>query len=452
MTRAASAPSPSWTESPSHETLERAIKALENLEHRGATGADPLTGDGAGILIQLPDEFFRGIVGEELPPAGAYGVAVCFLPRDEARRAELEQLLTDTVEAEGQRVVCWRDVPLDLAHVGDTAAAAAPVVRQLFVAAAPGLDRDAFERKLYVIRRVAELAAGPDLVIPSFSSRTIVYKGMLMAPQLPGCYPDLQDERVKTALALVHSRFSTNTFPSWELAHPYRMIAHNGEINTLRGNVNWMRARESQLASELFGDDLRKVLPVVRPGGSDSANFDNVLELLVLAGRSLPHAMMMMIPEAYAGRDDVPDEVRGFYDFHGCLMEPWDGPAAIAFSDGRVIGATLDRNGLRPAAGSRRRTAGSCSPPRRACSTPRPRTCCARGASSREDLPRRPRAGPDRPRRRDQARGRDAQARTRRGSRSATCISPTCAERPPRVLLGEPLRSRSLRSAGHRKT
>ena len=210
-------------------------------------------------------------------------------------------------------------------------------------------DQDAFERKLYVIRRVAELAAGPDLVVPSFSSRTIVYKGMLTAPQLLGYYPDLQDERTKTALALVHSRFSTNTFPSWELAHPYRYIAHNGEINTLRGNVNWMRARESQLASELFGEeDLAKLLPIVRPGGSDSATFDNVLELLVLAGRSLPHAVMMMIPEAFEGRDDLPEHLKGFYAFHSCLMEPWDGPAAVAFTDGRVIGATLDRNGLRP--------------------------------------------------------------------------------------------------------
>jgi len=334
---------------PTHETVVRAIRALENLEHRGATGADPRTGDGAGIMIQLPDRFFRSVLGEELPPPGRYGVAVCFLPReDEARRAELERLVALTVEEEGQRVVAWRDVPLDLSGIGTTAAAVAPVVRQLVVAAAPGLDQDAFERKLYVIRRVAERAAGPDLAFPSFSSRTIVYKGMLMAPQLLGAYPDLADERVESALALVHSRFSTNTFPSWELAHPYRMIAHNGEINTLRGNVNWMRARESQLASDLFGADLRKVLPVVREGGSDSANFDNVLELLVLAGRSLPHALMMMIPEAYEGRDDVSDELRGFYDFHGCLMEPWDGPAAIAFTDGRVIGATLDRNGLRP--------------------------------------------------------------------------------------------------------
>jgi len=333
---------------PSHETVERAIRALENLEHRGATGADPRTGDGAGILMQLPDELFRGLYGDALPPRGQYGVAVCFLPRDADRAAELERLLTRTVEREGQRMIAWRELELDLAHVGETASSVAPLVKQLVVGAAPGLDQDAFERKLYVIRRVAELAAGPELVIPSFSSRTLVYKGMLMSPQLAGCYADLRDPRTKTALALVHSRFSTNTFPSWELAHPYRMIAHNGEINTLRGNVNWMRARESQLASELFGDDVKKVLPVVRPGGSDTANFDNVLELLVLAGRSLPHAILMMIPDSYASRDDVPDEVRGFYDFHSCLMEPWDGPAAIAFTDGTVAGATLDRNGLRP--------------------------------------------------------------------------------------------------------
>jgi glutamate synthase domain-containing protein 2/glutamate synthase domain-containing protein 1/glutamate synthase domain-containing protein 3 len=335
---------------PSHETLQRALTALANLEHRGAAGADPNTGDGAGILLQMPDDFFRGVVGEELPPLGQYGVCVAFLPHDDTRRAELERLLADTVEAEGQRVVCWRDVPVDDRHVGATANLFAPRIRQLVVAASPELarDEDAFERKLYVIRRVVERAAGADLVIPSFSSRTLIYKGMLMAPQLPGYFPDLRDERVKTALALVHSRYSTNTFPSWELAHPYRMIAHNGEINTLRGNVNWMRARESQLASELFGDDLQKVLPVVRGGGSDSATFDNVLELLVLAGRSVPHAMMMMIPEAYANRDDLPDYLKGFYAYHQCLMEAWDGPAAVAFTDGRVIGATLDRNGLRP--------------------------------------------------------------------------------------------------------
>jgi glutamate synthase domain-containing protein 2/glutamate synthase domain-containing protein 1/glutamate synthase domain-containing protein 3 len=335
---------------PTHETVQRAIAALENLEHRGAAGADPNTGDGAGILLQLPDAFMRAVLDEDLPPPGAYGVCVCFLPQDAERRAELEALLERTVAEEGQRVVAWRDVPVDKDYVGITANFFAPYVKHLVVAASGELagDRDAFERKLYVIRRVAEIAAGPDLVIPSFSSRTIVYKGMLTSPQLLGYYPDLQDDRTASALGLVHSRFSTNTFPSWELAHPYRMIAHNGEINTLRGNVNWMRARESQLASELFGEDLQKVLPVVRPGGSDSATFDNVLELLTLAGRSLPHAVMMMIPEAYDGRDDLPDHLRGFYAFHSCLMEPWDGPAAVAFTDGRVIGATLDRNGLRP--------------------------------------------------------------------------------------------------------
>src|ERR671922_2729975 len=335
---------------PSHETVQRAIVALENLEHRGAAGADPNTGDGAGILLQMPDEFMRGVVGEALPAAGAYGVCVCFLPQDEARRAELEALLERAVEQEGQRVVGWRDIPVDKDYVGITANFYAPYIKHLIVAAEGPLadDPDAFERKLYVIRRVAEIAAGPELVIPSFSSRTVVYKGMLTAPQLLGYYPDLQDPRTETALALVHSRFSTNTFPSWELAHPYRYIAHNGEINTLRGNANWMSARESQLASALFGDDLRKLLPIIRPGGSDTATFDNVLELLVLAGRSLPHAMMMMIPEAYEGREDMTPELRGFYAFHQCLMEAWDGPAAIAFCDGRWAGATLDRNGLRP--------------------------------------------------------------------------------------------------------
>ena len=336
---------------PTHETVQRAVVALENLEHRGAAGADPNTGDGAGILLQMPDAFMRAVLDEDLPPPGRLR-RLRVLPAARARapgRARGAARARRSSD-EGQRVVAWRDVPVDKDYVGITANFFAPYVKQLVVAASDELaaDQDAFERKLYVIRRVAEIAAGPDLVIPSFSSRTIVYKGMLTSPQLLGYYPDLQDERFASALGLVHSRFSTNTFPSWELAHPYRMIAHNGEINTLRGNVNWMRARESQLASELFGDDLQKVLPIVRPGGSDSATFDNVLELLVLAGRSLPHAVMMMIPEAYDGRDDLPEHLRGFYAFHSCLMEPWDGPAAVAFTDGRVIGATLDRNGLRP--------------------------------------------------------------------------------------------------------
>jgi glutamate synthase domain-containing protein 2/glutamate synthase domain-containing protein 1/glutamate synthase domain-containing protein 3 len=335
---------------PTREVVDKALLALENLEHRGATGADPLTGDGAGILMQMPDAFLRGVVDFELPARGKYGVAVCFLPRNLELRTKLEELVEHTARVEGQRVLGWRDVPIDEEHVGSTANRTRPHIRQFFVAAGPDFeeDQDAFERKLYVIRRVCELAAGPEFYVTSFSSRTLVYKGMLIPEQLRGFYPDLQDPRVESALCLVHSRFSTNTFPSWELAHPYRVIAHNGEINTLMGNVNWMRARESQLASELFGEDLQKVMPIVRPGGSDSATFDNVLELLMLAGRSLPHAVMMMIPEAYADRDDLPEHLVGFYAYHACLMEPWDGPAAVCFTDGRVVGATLDRNGLRP--------------------------------------------------------------------------------------------------------
>ncbi|MEA2318904.1 MAG: glutamate synthase large chain, partial [Solirubrobacteraceae bacterium] len=333
-----------------HEVVERALEALANLEHRGAEGADVRTGDGAGILVQMPDAFLRAVAGFELPEPGRYGVGMLFLPRDETHRAQLEQLVEHTVETEGQRLLGWRDVPVDEAHVGDSANATRPYMCQVFVGAGEGFadDQDAFERKLYVIRRTVELAAGPDFYAPSFSSRTCVYKGMLISHQMRGFFPDLLDERFASGMALVHSRFSTNTFPSWELAHPYRVICHNGEINTLMGNVNWMRARESELASELFGDDLQKVMPIVRPGGSDSATFDNVLELLMLSGRSLPHAAMMMIPEAYQGRDDLSDELKGFYAFHSCLMEPWDGPAAVAFTNGRVVGATLDRNGLRP--------------------------------------------------------------------------------------------------------
>ncbi|HTU84733.1 MAG TPA: glutamate synthase large subunit [Solirubrobacteraceae bacterium] len=338
-----------WGEA-SHAVVEKALDALENLEHRGAEGADPNTGDGAGILLQIPDAFLRAAVaGVDLPAPGRYGVGVCYLPTEPERRAVLEQMIEETIEAEGQRVLWWRDVPVDERHVGETARLSAPVIRQVLVAAADEIkDQDAFERKLYVIRRVVERAAGRDLALPSFSSRTMIYKGMLTAPQLPRYFTDLRDPRVASRLALVHSRFSTNTFPSWELAHPYRMIAHNGEVNTLRGNVNWMRARESQLSSELFGEDLRKVIPVVREGGSDSAIFDNVLELLVLSGRSIQHAVMMMVPEAYKTRRDLDPDVKGFYDFHSCLIEPWDGPAAVVFTDGRVAGAVLDRNGLRP--------------------------------------------------------------------------------------------------------
>jgi glutamate synthase (NADPH/NADH) large chain/glutamate synthase (ferredoxin) len=336
---------------PTHEVVRRALTALENLEHRGATGADPCTGDGAGILMQMPDELLRAVAGFELPPAGRYGVLMCFLPTDAQARARLEGLLERTVREQGQELLGWRDVPVDETQTGEVAAACRPAIRQLFVGAGPAQqqDQDAFERKLYVIRRVCELnAQEPGLYVTSSSSRTLNYKGMLISYQLAPFYADLRDERCKSALALVHSRFSTNTFPSWELAHPYRVICHNGEINTVMGNVNWMRARESELRSELFGEDLEKILPVVSPGNSDSATFDNVLELLLLAGRSLPHAAMMMIPEAYRDRDDLPEHLKGFYAYHSCLMEPWDGPASVAFTDGRVVGATLDRNGLRP--------------------------------------------------------------------------------------------------------
>jgi glutamate synthase domain-containing protein 2/glutamate synthase domain-containing protein 1/glutamate synthase domain-containing protein 3 len=337
---------------PAHEVIVRSLRALENLEHRGASGADPTTGDGAGILMQMPHELLRAVVDFQLPAPGRYGVLMCFLPTDTQTRGQLMGFIEQTVRAEGQHVLGWREVPVCPEHCGRTAGAARPDIRQLFVGAAGEIDRDAFERKLYVIRRICELAQPPacpeGLYIASSSSRTINYKGMLISYQLARFYPDLQDERAKTALALVHSRFSTNTFPSWELAHPYRVICHNGEINTVMGNVNWMRARESELASELFGKDLAKILPVVSPGNSDSATFDNVLELLMLAGRSLPHAAMMMIPEAFRDREDLPEELRGFYAFHSCLMEPWDGPASVAFTDGTIVGATLDRNGLRP--------------------------------------------------------------------------------------------------------
>jgi glutamate synthase (NADPH/NADH) large chain/glutamate synthase (ferredoxin) len=339
---------------PTHDVITRAITALENLEHRGATGADPCTGDGAGILMQMPDELLRAVVDFELPVLGSYGVLMCFLPTEQAPRERLEALLERIVLGEGQELLGWRDVPIDERHMGEVAAACRPVIRQLFVGAGDAQrgDQDAFERKLYVIRRISDLTAEklgpPGLYVSSSSSRTINYKGMLISYQLGKFYTDLGDERIKSALALVHSRFSTNTFPSWQLAHPYRVICHNGEINTVMGNVNWMRARESELHSELFGEDLEKILPVVTPGNSDSATFDNVLELLMLAGRSLPHAAMMMIPEAYRDRDDLPEYLKGFYAFHSCIMEPWDGPASVAFTDGRVVGATLDRNGLRP--------------------------------------------------------------------------------------------------------
>src|SRR5581483_4839430 len=348
----------------SHDLVVKALQILVNLEHRGACGCEANTGDGAGILLQMPHRFFaQGAVKLRinLPGPGEYGVGVVFLPSDEQARQRVEAMFEKVVRDEGQKVLGWRDVPTDNRDLGPTAVAAEPVIRQLFIAKVSGLpagkpaDASAFERKLYVIRKQIENAVRHSSIpqkemfyVPSLSCRTIIYKGMLNSTQVLPYFPDLRDPAVETALALVHSRFSTNTFPTWSRAHPYRYIAHNGEINTLRGNVNWMHARESLLASDLFGDDIKKILPVIDESGSDSAMFDNVLEMLVLTGRPLPHAVMMMIPEPWAGDDAMSAEKKAFYEYHSCLMEPWDGPASIAFTDGTRIGAVLDRNGLRP--------------------------------------------------------------------------------------------------------
>jgi glutamate synthase (NADPH/NADH) large chain len=343
----------------SHRIVEQAIQVLLNLDHRGACGCEANTGDGAGILLQIPHQFFARECEHrkfKLPAAGTYGVGMVFLPRNGASRRECERLFERIVREEGQRVLGWRTVRTDHSGLGPTARASKPVVRQIFIARDRGVSDDAaFERKLYVIRKRVSKGARRGIhergmfYIASLSSRTIVYKGMLTTGQLTTFYPDLCDPSVESALALVHSRFSTNTFPSWARAHPYRYIAHNGEINTLRGNINWMYARESKFKSEVFGPDLARALPVIDTDGSDSAMFDNVLEILTLAGRSLPHAMMMMTPEPFSRDESMSAEKKAFYEYHSCLMEPWDGPAAIAFTDGTRIAAVLDRNGLRPA-------------------------------------------------------------------------------------------------------
>ncbi len=333
---------------PSHECVRRGVECLVNMDHRGAEGADEKTGDGAGIMLQLPDRLLRS-VWDDLPEPGRYGVAMCFLPTDPVRRAALEGVLEEACAGRGLRVLGWRDVPVEPGCLGTVARDCMPVIRRLAVAADRFAgDAEALERRLYVVRRSAEKSAGPDLQIVSFSARTVVYKGMLRATQLEAFFPELCDERTESALALMHSRFSTNTFPSWELAHPYRMVAHNGEVNTLTGNRNWMRAREGAMHSELLGDELAAVLPVVDFEASDSATIDAVVELLVRAGRSAPHALKLLAPEALPGREGVSAAERGFVDFHSLLMEPWDGPAVIAFCDGAAVGATLDRNGLRP--------------------------------------------------------------------------------------------------------
>jgi glutamate synthase domain-containing protein 2/glutamate synthase domain-containing protein 1/glutamate synthase domain-containing protein 3 len=335
----------------SNEIVKQGIGVLKRLAHRGATGADPKTGDGAGILIQIPHEFFKKAVKIDLPKPGKYATGLVFLPTGQKEREFCRDLFKKFVEAEGQKFLGWRQVPVDDSDIGVTARNTQPVIEQVFIGSTVA-DQLQFERKLYLIRKQIENEARAKkiwLYITNLSSRTISYKGLLMPSQVEGFFTDLKDDSFKSAICLVHSRYSTNTFPTWDLSQPFRFIAHNGEINTLRGNINWMRAREGQIESEVFGKDIRKIKPVIVPGGSDSAAIDNVFELLALSGRTLPHAMMMLIPQAWEHNDLMDKKLRDFYKFHACFMEPWDGPAAIAFTDGTRIGAVLDRNGLRPA-------------------------------------------------------------------------------------------------------
>ncbi|HNC24238.1 MAG TPA: glutamate synthase large subunit [Opitutaceae bacterium] len=343
----------------SNAILRQGLQVLTNLDHRGASGSEPNTGDGAGVLLQMPHKFFHEAAKKAriaLPAPGQYGVGVIFLPRNPTVRRRIEEKFAQIVQSEGQVFLGWRTVPTDNSSLGETARSCEPSIRQVFIGRSASVSDDmAFERKLYIIRkrayteiRTSTMSGAEFWYVASMSCKTIVYKGMLLTDQLAKYFPDLNDPLMETALALVHSRFSTNTFPSWDRAHPYRYVAHNGEINTLRGNINWMHAREALFESEVFGDDIKKALPIVNPNGSDSAMFDNTLELLVLAGRPLAHAVMMMIPEPWSNDQQMDPARRAFYQYHACLMEPWDGPAAIAFTDGTQIGAILDRNGLRP--------------------------------------------------------------------------------------------------------
>jgi len=344
----------------SHRILEQAIQVLRNLDHRGACGCEANTGDGAGVLIQMPHAYFQHVAKKDrlfsLPGPGEYASGLVFLPRNPTRRRRLVEVFEHIIQSEGQTVLGWRTVPVNNSSLGETARAGEPFIRQVFIGRGPGVrDEMEFERKLYIIRkrayseiRTSTIDGAEYWYLCSLSHKTFVYKGMLLTEQLTQYFTDLKHPAIETALALVHSRFSTNTFPSWDRAHPYRYLAHNGEINTLRGNFNWMKAREALFDSELFGEDTPKILPVVNPNGSDSAMLDNTLELLVLAGRSLPHAMMMLIPEPWSNHESMDPDLRAFYQYHSSLMEPWDGPASIAFTDGKKIGAVLDRNGLRP--------------------------------------------------------------------------------------------------------
>jgi glutamate synthase domain-containing protein 2/glutamate synthase domain-containing protein 1/glutamate synthase domain-containing protein 3 len=344
----------------SHRILEQAIQVLRNLDHRGACGCEANTGDGAGVLIQMPHAYFQHVAKKDrlfsLPGPGEYASGLVFFPRNPTRRRRLVEVFEHIIQSEGQIVLGWRTVPVNNGSLGETARASEPFIRQVFIGRGPGVrDEAEFERKLYIIRkrayseiRTSTIDGAEYWYLCSLSHKTFVYKGMLLTEQLTRYFTDLEHPAMETALALVHSRFSTNTFPSWDRAHPYRYLAHNGEINTLRGNYNWMKAREALFASDLFGEDTPKILPVVNPNGSDSAMLDNTLELLVLAGRSLPHAMMMLIPEPWSNHESMDPDLKAFYQYHSSLMEPWDGPASIAFTDGQRIGAVLDRNGLRP--------------------------------------------------------------------------------------------------------
>lgn len=345
----------------SRSIIEQGLEILKRLEHRGAVGADPLTGDGAGLQMQIPDRFFRKVAREQLnidlPPVGRYAVGFIYLPRNKTIRHVVQNIIEKVIVDEGQKFLGWRTVPTDPEHTGESARKTMPAFRHCFIGASDDIKtNEDFERRLYLIRRVIDRRVRAEhkldraqYYVPSFSSRTINYKGMLLASQLPQFYLDLQDPLMESAYAMVHMRFSTNTFPTWDLAHPFRMIAHNGEINALRGNINWMAARQMVMESPYYGKELKRMLPIIMEGQSDSATFDTVTELLYMAGRSLPHAIMMMIPEAWSKNPAMDADRRGFYEYHAALMEPWDGPAAVAFADGQMIGATLDRNGLRPA-------------------------------------------------------------------------------------------------------
>src|SRR6201987_2148345 len=342
----------------SRDIVDKAITALVNLEHRGAQGAEPQTGDGAGILLQVPDEFLRAVVEFELPKSGSYAPGIAFLPQSSKDAATACEAVEKIAEAEGLEVLGWREVPTDESSLGALARDAMPTFRQVFIGGASGMD---LERRVYVVRKRAEHELGTKgpgqdgpgretVYFPSLSGQTLVYKGMLTTPQLKAFYLDLQQYRLTGALGIVHSRFSTNPFPSWPLAHPFRRIAHNGEINTVTGNENWMRAREAWMKTDVFGtyEDDEKLFPICTPGASDTARFDEALELLHLGGRSLPHAVLMMIPQAWERHESMEPARRAFYQYHASLMEPWDGPASMTFTDGTIIGAVLDRNGLRP--------------------------------------------------------------------------------------------------------